>query len=129
MSSSVKETQRKYRFPVYQPCSVSSVPAPSVSMGVYSVNLVILEGPDTDTQRDISVTVITEETFDVRSTQSKWCRAFAYANQVSQVENMLKRSRVDLNMEMRIVVCFVVAAATAAAAAAAAAVVVVVVVV
>ena len=34
-------------FPVYQPRSVSSVPAPSVSMGAYSVNLVIPEGTDT----------------------------------------------------------------------------------
>ena len=62
---------RRHRFPVYQPCSVSSVPAPSVSMGVYSVNLVILEGPDTETVTDISVTVTTEEMFDVRSAQSK----------------------------------------------------------
>ena len=62
---------RRHGFPVYQPCSVSSVPAPSVSMGVYSVNLVILEGPDTETVTDISVTVTTEEMFDVRSAQSK----------------------------------------------------------
>ena len=40
-------------------------------MGVYSVNLVILEGPDTETVTDISVTVTTEEMFDVRSAQSK----------------------------------------------------------
>ena len=64
-------------------------------MGVYSVNLVILEGPDTETVTDISVTVTTEEMFDVRSAQSKRRRAFAYASQVSQVESMVKSCRVD----------------------------------
>ena len=33
---------------MYQPSSVSSVSAPSVSMGAYSVNLVVPEGTDTD---------------------------------------------------------------------------------
>ena len=59
-------------------------------MGDYSVTLVIPEGTDTET-----VTVITEEMFDVCSAQSKWCRSFAYASRVSQAERMVNRSRVD----------------------------------
>ena len=48
-----------------QPSSVSSVPAPSLSMGVYSVNLGVPEGTDTEKVTDISVTAITEQTFHV----------------------------------------------------------------
>ena len=44
---------------------------------------------------DTSVTVTTEETLDVRSAQINQCRAEAYANQLSQAERMVKRSRVD----------------------------------
>ena len=54
--------------------SVSSVPAPSVSMGAYAVNFAIPEGTDTETVRDISVTVISEETVNVHSAQRKRCR-------------------------------------------------------
>ena len=44
-------TQHQVQHPLlsmYQPSSVSSVSAPSVSMGAYSVNLVVSEGTDTD---------------------------------------------------------------------------------
>ena len=51
--------------PVYQRSSVSSVPAPSVSLGAYSVNLAVPEGIDTEKVTDKSVTVITEQTFHV----------------------------------------------------------------
>ena len=63
-------------FPGFQPSSVS--------MGVCSVNLVVPEGTDTEKVTDMSVIVITEQTFDVRSTQIKRCRAFTYTSCVSQ---------------------------------------------
>ena len=53
--------------------SISSVTAPAVSMGAYFVNLVVPGDTDTETVTDISMTVITEEMFDVRSAQIKWC--------------------------------------------------------
>ena len=42
-------------------------------MGAYFVNLVVPEDTDTETVTNISMTVITEETFDVHSAQIKWC--------------------------------------------------------
>ena len=61
-------TQHQVQHPllsVYQPSSVSSVPAPSVSMGVCSANLVVPEGTDTEKVTDMFVTVISEQTFHI----------------------------------------------------------------
>ena len=44
---------------------MSSVPAPSVSMDAYSVNLAVPEGTDTEKVTDMFVTVISEQTFHI----------------------------------------------------------------
>ena len=79
-------------FPVYQPSSVSSVPPPSISMGAYSVNLMVPEGTDTEKVADISVTVITETNSSCRRSSGVEPLRMQI---VSQAERMVKRSRVD----------------------------------
>ena len=56
------------------------------------MNLVVPEGTDTETVTDMSVIVITEQTFDAHITQIKRCRAFTYASCVSGLANGEKKS-------------------------------------
>jgi len=65
--------------------SISIVTATAISMGAYFVNLVVPEDTDTETVTNISMTVITEEMFDVHSAQIKWCWFYIFWNFISVV--------------------------------------------
>ena len=61
-------------------------------MGVYSVNLGVPEGTDTEKVTDISVTAITEQTFHV---DDQAVSSLSACRSVPQAERKVKRSRVD----------------------------------